>query len=50
MLEVLSDHLFFIRHSKTTTGRQAGGLLVAADKKFRSSCLGSLEIYTSQLI
>ena len=41
MLEVSSDHLFFIRPAKTTNGRPSGGLLVAVDKKFRCSCFES---------
>ena len=45
MLQVSSDHLFFIRPAKTITLRPSGGLLVAINKKFRCSCLESGDLY-----
>ena len=41
MLEVSSDHKFFIRPVKTTTGCPSGALIVVGNKKFKCSCLES---------
>ena len=45
MLEVSSDHLFFIMPAKNTTSRPSGGLLVAVNKKFKCSCFESRDLY-----